>query len=703
MKYLFILWLALGLVFTATAQQPFTITESFTNPKLQPSTLRQLQWCSNTHFAYVQAGEDGSDQLIQATIKGKQVELPISPSQLEEDLKRFPLLHWEGTNQFWYSFRNQVINYDLKTSRRNVLTTWDENGENADIHPKSKAIAFTKGRGLYIVKDGQQHTVVYETNPEIMIGKAAHRSEFGITKGTFWSEPGNKLAFYRQDESMVTDYPLVDVTPYPAKVNMVKYPMAGHKSHHTTVGIYNLATKETIYLKTGEPAEQYLTNITFSPDENHVYVAVVNRDQDRMQLNKYDATTGAFVRTLFTEEHPKYVEPENGPLFVANGQQFVWQSERDGYNHLYLYTIDGLLVRQLTKGSDPVLEVHGLHNNNRTLLYEMATNNGLDRQYFTLSLSSYAITPITSESGVNNIKLNDAGTFALRTFSNVSTPYTAQLIDLKKGSPRDIHSSDNPLVGRSPASIEMVELTANDGTTLNGRILKPHDFDPSKKYPVIVYLYGGPHAQMVTNSWLAGANLWFVHLTQQGFIVFTMDNRGSANRGLAYEQATHRQLGKVEAEDQLKGIDYLKGLNYVDANRIGIHGWSFGGFMTVNLLTAQPGLFKAGVAGGPVIDWGMYEIMYTERYMNHPGDNQKGYDDANLLLRAGKLKDRLLIIHGTDDDVVVWQHSQLFVRECVRKGVQLDYFIYPGHKHNVGGKDRIHLLEKITGYFKDFL
>ena len=266
-----------------------------------------------------------------------------------------------------------------------------------------------------------------------------------------------------------------------------------------------------------------------------------------------------------------------------------------------------------------------------------------------------------------------------------------------------MHEAENPLADYALAEVKISSLKADDGSDLYYRMYKPHDFDSTQKYPVIVYVYGGPGVQLIRNTWLASGNLWFHLMAQKGFIVFTLDNRGTPGRGRAFEQHTFRDLGTIEMQDQLLGVDYLKGLPYVDAERMGVHGWSYGGFMTGTLMTRAPGIFKVGVAGGPVISWDMYEVMYTERYMDTPDKNPEGYKNSDLRNYVKDLEGRLLLIHGTSDDIVVWQHSMSYLKKAIDENVQVDYFVYPGHGHNVLGKDRVHLMEKVTRYFLDFL
>lgn len=295
------------------------------------------------------------------------------------------------------------------------------------------------------------------------------------------------------------------------------------------------------------------------------------------------------------------------------------------------------------------------------------------------------------------------GKFFIDRFTNLKTPNKTTLLNAKGEQLKILLNAEDPLKEFKIGDVKLVKLKADDGTPLNGRLVLPPDFDPQKKYPVIVYVYGGPHGQMVTNSFLRGWSWWFYYMAQRGFILFTMDNRGTNNRGLEFEQIIHRQLGTVEIQDQMVGVNYLKAQPFVDSTRIGVHGWSYGGFMTISLMTRQPAVFKVGVAGGPVIDWRYYEVMYGERYMDTPQSNPDGYETASLLNYVKNLDGRLLIIHGTVDPVVAWQNSLLYLRKAIDLQKQVDYFVYPGDEHNMFGMDRVHLYQKITDYFMEHL
>ncbi len=480
--------------------------------------------------------------------------------------------------------------------------------------------------------------------------------------------------------------------------------MAGQKSQYAQVGIYDVKNDKSIYLKIDGPKDQYLTNLAWGPDEKYVYIAIVNRDQNHMWLNKYDAANGNLVKTLFEETHPKYVEPENPVWFLPTiPNEFYWMSERDGFMHVYHYNTDGELLSQITKGKWVVQEILGMDKKGKTLVVRGTDESGLNSLGYVVNLKKGEIKQISSEHGIHRFQLSDNGENLIDSWSNLKTPSVVDIINLKGRKIENLLTSKNPLAAYKIGTTELLDVKAEDGTILHARMIKPSDFDPSKKYKILVYVYGGPHAQMVSNRWLAGAHLWMHYMAEKGYIVFTLDNRGSANRGFEFENAIHRQVGTLEMEDQLAGVDYLKSLPYVDVNRMAVHGWSYGGFMTVSLMLRHPGTFEVGVAGGPVTDWKYYEAMYGERYMDRPEENPEGYKTASLMNYVKNLKGDLLLIHGTSDPIVVIQHNFVLVKKFVDEGIQVDFFPYPMHPHNVRGKDRVHLMTKVLGYIDEKL
>ena len=596
--------------------------------------------------------------------------------------------------------------YDLKTKKQLLFFRYPEQSDNHTLSPDFTYLAFTRENNLYVLdKNGREWSVSDESNQGIIYGQAVHRNEFGINGGIFWSPSGRKMAFYCMDETMVSDYPLVDVSARVAHVKHSKYPMAGMTSHRVTVGVFDTTTKETIWLQTGEPDDHYLTNIAWSPDGASVYVAELNRAQNRMQLNRYDASTGHLDKTLFEESHPAYVEPENPLLFVKNNDdRFIWQSRRNGYNHLYLYDITGKMLKQLTDGTWEVTEVTGFDEKGENLFFLSTLPSPLDRHICSVALKSGRITQHNTQPGIHSAMLSASGRYLTDRYAAHDNPGRIDLIDTRSGKTTLLSRAEDPFAGYSMPSVELGRVKAADKVTdLYYRLIKPAGFDASKKYPVAVYVYGGPHSQMVSNRWRYGSGGWETYMAQKGYIVFVMDNRGTSFRGSAFEQVTHRRLGVAEAEDQMKGVEFLRSLPYVDSERMGIHGWSYGGFMTINMLLRYPGVFRVGVAGGPVIDWKYYEVMYGERYMDTPQENPEGYEESSLLNKAGRLQSRLLIIHGDEDPTVVMQHTLQFLKASIGAGTHPDLFLYPGHGHNMTGHDRVHLHEHITRYFEDFI
>ena len=574
---------------------------------------------------------------------------------------------------------------------------------------KKERVTFEKGN-LYV--DG--NLVERGDGYNIVLGESVHRNEFGIEGGLFWSPKETRLAFYRMDQSMVVDYPLVNTKAREAEVRNIKYPMAGMKSHEVTVGVWDTKTEKLVYLNTRKDTtvherEMYLTNIAWSPDEQYVFIAKINREQNHMWLEQYDAVSGKLVKVLFEEENPRYVEPCEPMIFTPKGDQFLWYSMRDGYKHLYLYNMDGTLVKQVTSGE---YEVEGfiLFDKKGENIFIYANKDNLaGRDAYRVNLKKGTMECLTMQEnglhGTHSVVLNDNGTAWVDVWSSVDVPMRADLRDLKhKNVVHTFYTSENPLKDYAMPEVKLGTIKAADGKTdLYYRLITPPNMKPGTKYPTLVYVYGGPHSQLVTDNWLGGGNLYFLRLAQQGYVVFTVDNRGTDNRGFEFESCTHRRLGEIEMADQMEGVKFLKSLPYVDENRMGVEGWSFGGFMTITMKLAHPEVFKVGCAGGPVIDWKWYEIMYGERYMDMPQENPEGYEANSLLNKAKDLQGRLLVIQGAEDNTVVPQHSTEFIERCINNYRQVDYFMYPHHEHNVLGRERLHLYQKMFQYYEDHL
>ena len=636
------------------------------------------------------------------------------PTTMKAQKKLFTLeeLNYGGKNYRQTARENRYYKWDAK------LEKWTE-VEKEDLSNEEKSLPRLE-RGddaqLYLTdRNNETHQLTTDGSREIVYGETVHRNEFGINKGIFWSPDSSRVAFYRMDQSMVADYPQVDIVPRIATMVPDKYPMAGETSHQVTVGVYDMKTATTIYLQTnaGSVAADaqddnrpvYFTNIAWSPDSKTIYMFELNRDQNDCRLVSYDAATGRRTAELYRETSPKYVEPMHPIRFLPwDDNLFVMQSQRDGYNHLYLYNKQGKLQRQLTSGKWVVMDVLGFNEKAKSIIIASNEANPIQRNCYAVSVKTGKRKPLDNGRGWHETILSDKGESLLDYVEEPDLPRMIVATNTKTGRQTTLFTAPDPWAEYEQPRFENGTIKAADGTTdLYYRMVKPADFDPTKRYPTVVYVYGGPHAHNVDASWHYGSRSWETYMAQKGYIIFILDNRGSENRGRDFEQVTFRQLGQVEMQDQMKGVDFLKSLPYVDAERMGVHGWSFGGFMTISLMTNYPDVFKVGVAGGPVIDWKWYEVMYGERYMDTPQTNPEGYEKTSLLGKAKDLKGKLQIITGYNDDTVVPQHCLSFLAECIKAGTQPDFFVYPGQPHNMRGHQSVHLHERITQYFEDYL
>ena len=702
-------------VATSFAQEKKMLTPNdaaYMNRSLYP-VGKSVKWLPDTDKYLFTDNENPNNLMIQDVNAEKAVVL-ITLDQVNsylnqaglDSIKRLPNLTWiDATKAYYYIFdqKNNCVNLnllDINANNIKKVTSFPSNAENHTITLPSLKVAYTIENNLYFA-DGEKHVQVTDNPENVVAGQSVHRNEFAINGGIFWSPDGNKLAYYNMDESMVTDYPLVDITERVATAKPIKYPMAGMKSHEVKLHVYDVASGNDLMIKTGEPAEQYLTSITWNPDNERVYIGVLNRGQNHLQFNEYNALNGEYLQTIFEDKDEQYVEPVGPAHFLPNStNEFLWIAQRDGFYHIWKHNINNKKAKQITKGEFVITAFNGFDAKGENIYYTSTEVSPLERHYYKHNLKNGKKVKITKEHGTHNVLPSASGKYFLDNYSSTDVARNVDIADAKGNFVKRLHEAVDPLKDYNIGTIELGELKAEDGQTLYTRMIKPYNFDENKKYPVIIYVYGGPHAQMITDNWTADAGIYLHYLSQEGFIVFTLDNRGSADRGEAFEQVIHRQCGQAEMRDQKVGIDYLKSLPYVDAERIGTDGWSYGGFMSTNMKIHYPEDVKVSTAGGPVMDWKYYEIMYGERYMDTPEENPEGYELTSLENKTDKLEGKLMIIHCTTDPVVVWQHSLVFVENCIHNGKQLDYFVYPGHDHNVYGPDRAHLVTKITEYFK---
>lgn len=650
------------------------------------------------------------DEVNEALLNG---EKPFQPTQELKQLRTLmgASLPWGDQKVITFRQGNYMIWYDFGQKKISNLFRLNEKAANLDFCKENGYVAYTVGSNLCIAHEGEKDLQI---NPDekkadpmdIVYGQAVHRNEFGIYKGTFWSPRGNCLAFYRMDQSMVTAYPQVNTTTRIATLEPDKYPMAGMTSHKVTVGVYHIQSGKTVYLQAGDPTDRYFTNISWSPDEKSIYVIELNRDQNHSQLVRYNAETGAKEAMLFEETHPKYVEPQHPIVFLPwDSNLFIYWSQRDGFHHLYLYNKEGQLIKQLTQGDWLVQDILGFNTARKEMIIASTEISPLQTNIFSLNVKTGKRTLLGQQDGTHSARLSASGTYLIDNFTSFNVPREISILPTNGKTGINLLTATDPMKEQyNLPEITLGTIKAADGKTdLYYRLIKPVNFDPNKKYPAIIYVYGGPHAQLIHNNRFYDARGWDLYMAQKGYVMLTVDSRGSDNRGLEFENCTFRQLGVEEMKDQVEGAKFLQSLPYVNADKIGVHGWSFGGFMTTNLMLTYPEIFKVGVAGGPVIDWQYYEVMYGERYMDTPQTNPEGYKNSNLKLKAGNLKGRLEVIIGGADPTCVPQHSYTFLRACIDAGTHPDFFVYPEDGHNMMGRDRVHLHEHITRYFEDHL
>ena len=610
------------LTVSVAAQNKMLSSKQLMTRGLYPqATMRGFQFVGNTNqIAYIQ------DTVLYMGNPGKaKARLALSVlnkamvASGEESLSYFPPCTIVNDKEFRFKANGKVLLYNMNKKTLSVVAQYPtKDANNLDMEETNYKSAYTHGNNLYIA-DGGKVFPIESPDQDIVFGQSVHRNEFGIQKGTFWSPKGNFLAFYRMDQSMVTDYPLVNTTARIAREQPFKYPMAGMKSHEVTVGIYDASQRSILYLDTRRDEssvserENYLTNISWDPNEEYVYIAKVNREQNRMWLERYYAGDGEFDTVLFVESNSRYVEPCDPMTFVpGHPDQFLWFSLRDGYKHLYLYNTDGEMLRQVTKGNYEVQGIIGFDEKGENVFVYANKESAIGLAAYRVNLATGLMTLLTPAKGTHSVVINPKGTMLIDVYSSVENPGCAKVLDIKKGKTlATLFQLENPLAEYAMPKIEMGSIKAADGVTdLYYRLITPPNRKPGEKYPTLVYVYGGPHSQLVTDTWLGGANLYFLFLAQQGYVVFTVDNRGTDNRGFEFESCTHRQLGTIEMADQMEGVRFLQSLPYVDQNRMGVEGWSFGGFMTITYETGSPRNLQGGMRR-----WSRYRLEVVRNHV----------------------------------------------------------------------------------------
>lgn len=703
MKKILVLFLLVISTFALIAQNEIIDLNAYFKGKYLTDKLTGLSWQPGTNnYAYID--NDKNVRLVNAKT-GKESILFSSSVLSDNKIRDFRYMEWLDANSLYFPKHHATL--ALKDGKVILDNMKDVDWDNlVDCSIKNKVFVTKDDNGVFVATPLNGYKPILlcpDTGKHIVFGETVHRSEWGIDEGQYFSPKGNYIAFYRMDESMVEDYPLVNTGTPIATVEYMKYPMAGRTSHQVKVGIFDVTKSAQAgkavyhYINTDLNDGEFLTNVTFSPDEKYLYISHLNRAQNHSKLIRYDLQTGNKLKVLIEETDARYVEPSDRMIFLNDGR-FLWFSETDGWRHLYLYDAEGKLIRKVVDGRFDIINYCGVDAKNQYAYFTIAPTEKPVNQYVCkTSLKDGKVTRLAAFDGVNEPVFSEDMTYFVNHFDNVNTPHDIYLMTNQGENVKTLLISKNPYKDCAMGNTTIFPILNKAGDSLWCRLITPPHMDKNKKYPCLIYVYGGPHSQLVTNSFISGG-VFLEYMAQQGYVVFTLDNRGTQNRGAEFEKCIHRNLGIKEVEDQMCGVDYVKSLPYVDADRIGLDGWSYGGFMTLSLVTEHPEAFRAASCGGPVVNWEWYEVMYGERYMDTPQENPDGYAHANIIPKIKNVKCPLLVMHGCQDHTVVWQQSLELMRQAVTDGIEVEYFPYTIYDHNVIGPERVHLWNKLLQF-----
>lgn len=603
---------------------------------------------------------------------------------------------------------NFIFDIATKTTKRLSLTGKQRL---ATFSPDGKQIAFVRDNNIFItnLENGEEEQVTRDGVKNKIINGGTdwvYEEEFALTKGLEWSPDSKKIAFYKFDESAVKEFSMTMYgTLYPGEYTY-KYPKAGETNSTVSIHVYDLEKKNTLPVDVGPEKDQYIARMKWTNNPGQLTLYRLNRLQNKGELLLVNAGSGMH-QVILTESSDKYIEVGNELTFLADGKSFIWSSERSGRKHLYRCTLDGKTMTQLTSGDFNVITFYGVNEKSKTFYYQSNEEGAVTRTVYSQQLGSGKKTKLSQRKGTNNAQFSRGMNFYINTYSNANRP---PLITLHNATGNEVMAlKTNAALQKQAVEYSFVQKTFftfknSTGTELNGWMMKPADFDSTKKYPVYMFVYGGPGRTTVNDAWEGADFYWHQFLTQNGYIVVSVDNRGTEYRGTAFKQATYMQMGRADVDDQIDAAKYLGTLRFVDKTRIGIQGWSYGGYMSAMCLMRGGEYFKAGIAVAPVTNWRYYDSIYTERYMGLPKDNAKGYDENAPTGNAKNLNDPFLLIHGTADDNVHYQNSVELVNALINANKQFDYYMYPDKNHGIrGGNARLHLYTKVFSFIKENL
>jgi dipeptidyl-peptidase-4 len=708
--------------FSVVAQQKLSVEEIYTGT-FRAQGMDELHAMKNTN-QYTVLNFDKTSRSLQidlydyATLKKVSTLIDTKDfHNLEDGIDSYTfssdekqILMANNTNQIYrHSFTADFFLYTIATKQlTNILTQVQE----PTFSPDGTKIGFVKENNLFIYDIASKKTtqVTTDGNKNSIINGITdwvYEEEFAFVRAFDWSADSKKIAFIRFDESEVPEFSMTiykkDLYP---KVETFKYPKAGEKNALVSLFLYDVNANSSKAINLGNYNDFYIARMKWTNDANVLCAQVLNRHQDNLDLLFIDATTGA-AKVVLNEKDKAYIDVTDNLTFLKDNS-FIWTSEKDGFNHIYWYDKTGKLKSQITKGNWEVTAYYGLDEKTKTVFYQSTENSSTVRDVYKISLDGKKKVKLSEKAGTNEATFSPNFQYFINTFSNVTTPPTYTLNTASNGKVAQPIVDNTTLVEKLKKydlpNKEFFELTTEKGNKLNAWMIKPKDFDANKKYPVFMYQYSGPGSQQVANDWLDTNDYWFMMLAQQGYITVCVDGRGTGFKGAAFKKCTQKQLGKYEVEDQIDAAKVIGNYSYVDKTRIGIFGWSYGGFMSSNCIMKGADVFKMAIAVAPVTNWRFYDSIYTERYLQTPQENASGYDDNSPINFVSKLKGNFLLIHGSADDNVHVQNSMQMIEALVQANKQFDWAIYPDKNHGIyGGKTRIQLFNKMTTFIKEKL
>ena len=717
---------ALFVVSSAAAQAPITVERIFETDDFRARAV-SVQWNPDGDgFLSIQAAESGqgTDLWVEGIRSGERTRLVEGTALASSDTAGPPsvesvswssdgrrMLLFTDAQQVWRdATRGTYLVYEPETGRTFPVSSKVGSQMFAKFSPQGDRVAFVRDNDLYVtdLATGVERRLTSDGSDVIINGTTdwVYEEELGLRDAWRWSPDGRRIVFWRFDQSQVQTFFLVDNTELYSRPIPLRYPKAGTPNSRVRIGVVDLQTAGTTWIDTGDDPEAYLARMDFAVSPTEVTIQRLNRAQNRIDLLLADVTTGK-VRTLLSETAPSWIEIHDDLTWIRGGRQFLWTSERDGFRHIYLYDRSGELVRQVTSGSWEVAAIEGLDEDEEWVYFTAINPTPAERQLFRARLEDGRLQRISTEPGTHSINMApDAATY-LDVYSRNGLPPVSRLHEsdgeLIRVLEDNARVADNLAVAGAVAP-SFFSFITSDGVRLNGWMIRPPGFDPSASYPVLLYAYGGPGSQSVTDNWQGTRYLWHQALAAQGYIVASVDNRGTGGRGRDFKNLVYRNLGHWEANDQVEAARYLAGLGYVDASRIGIWGWSYGGYLSALTLMKGGGLFRAGIAVAPVTDWHLYDTVYTERYMRTPQDNPEGYRESAPLMHAAGLQSDFLLVHGTGDDNVHFQNSVMLADRLQAENKQFEFMLYPNRTHSIsGGNTQLHLYTLLTRWVKEHL